>query len=70
MVEIWIIWKCFGNGLSHTRPLIKRESHTGTYKLLKKASHLSINSMGSSLNKKPSFMKITVLEENGNPLLN
>lgn len=53
------------------RPLIKREAHTGTSKLLKKNnSHLSINSMGSSINKKPSFMKITVLEENGNPLLN
>ncbi|CAD8141961.1 unnamed protein product [Paramecium octaurelia] len=51
-------------------PILKRETHTGTNRLLKKNSHLSINSMGSSINKKPSFMKITVLEENGNPLLN
>ncbi|CAD8061952.1 unnamed protein product [Paramecium sonneborni] len=53
-------------------PLQKREATSG---LLNgnnnKASHLSIGSLNSSsINKKSSFMKITVLEENGNPLLN
>lgn len=56
----------------YNRPLLKREGISG---LLNgnnnKTSHLSIASLNSSsVNKKSSFMKITVLEENGNPLLN
>ena len=36
-----------------------------------KASHMSaISVVSSSVQKKSSFMKITVLEENGNPLMN
>ncbi|CAD8146697.1 unnamed protein product [Paramecium octaurelia] len=53
-------------------PIQKREGISGLVNgNNNKTSHLSIVSLNSSsVNKKSSFMKITVLEENGNPLLN